>query len=370
VNKTYPSNGDNTLWGHSLGGMFVTYAMLKEPATFKSYIAVDPSMWWDKCYVPKLADKTLPALAGLNISLFIGGREGEALREMKIDTTDLVLKKTAPKTLSWKLAIYPDETHSSVRLKTTYDGLKFSYAGLTSNIEFHPMNGRVLKGKPIKLWFFDDTTKVRYTVDGSIPTMASAGVQSEITLPGPATVTYRRFSMRSMHDKSTTGTFILAEPLQPISQKKNVKPGGFNYSYYEGDWDIWPDLKNVKPVKAGITSSDFDVEKLPRKKDYALVIDGIMEAKEEGYYVFVLEADKNSKLYLGNALLIQWDGNYNRRSNSYILPLKKGFYPLRIEYLHKNEDFKLKMSYLTPSAMETKNLIAIPPEAQYHHVSK
>src|SRR5688500_7032592 len=65
VNQTYPSNGDNTLWGHSLGGMFVMYAMLKEPTTFKSYIAVDPSMWWDKCYIPKMAAKELPALADL-----------------------------------------------------------------------------------------------------------------------------------------------------------------------------------------------------------------------------------------------------------------------------------------------------------------
>jgi len=44
INQHYPSNGDNTLWGHSLGGMFVTYAMLTVPASFKSCIAVDPSM--------------------------------------------------------------------------------------------------------------------------------------------------------------------------------------------------------------------------------------------------------------------------------------------------------------------------------------
>jgi len=365
VNKTYPSNGDNTLWGHSLGGLFVMYAMLNEPTIFKSYIAVDPSLWWDKCYVPKMAASKLPTLAGLNTTLFISGREGEALKEMKIDTMDIVLKKMAPPNLSWKLIAYPDETHSSIRLKSTYDGLKFTYAGLTSNIEFHPMNGLLLKDKPIKVWYFDDTTKVRYTLDGRVPTIASPKVQREITLTGPARVTYKRFSMRSNHDKSTTGDFTIVEPLRPVTKQKNLKPGGFNYSYYEGDWDTWPELKNLKPAKTGITDNNFDVEKLPRKKNYALVIDGFLETKEEGYYLFFLEADKNSKLFLGNRLLIQWDGNYTRRVYTYILPLSKGFYPLRIEYLHKNEDFKLRTGYLTPSTMDPKNIGSIPSEMQY-----
>jgi hypothetical protein len=232
------------------------------------------------------------------------------------------------------------------------------------------MSGLVLKDKPIKIWYFDDTTKVRYTLDGTAPTIASKKVQPEITIAGPAKVTYKRFSMRSNHDKSTTGDFTIEAPLRPIAKQKNVKSGGFNYSYYEGDWDTWPELKNIKPARAGITNSDFDIDKLPRKKNYALVIDGLLEAKEEGYYIFVLDADKNSKLYLGNRLLIQWDGNYTRTTYSYILPLSKGFYPLRLEYLHKNEDFKLKMSYLTPSAIDSKNLIPIPLEVQYNQSKK
>ena len=64
VNKTYPSNGDNTLWGHSLSGMFTIYALLKEPDSFTSFIAVDPSLWWDVSLVPKLAAETLPELTG------------------------------------------------------------------------------------------------------------------------------------------------------------------------------------------------------------------------------------------------------------------------------------------------------------------
>ncbi len=151
----------------------------------------------------------------------------------------------------------------------------------------------------------------------------------------------------------------------PILNLKNLKQVVFSYSYYEGDWDKWPDLKNVKPVKTGITDKDFDPDNLGRKNNFALVIDGFLETKEDGYYIFLFEADKNSKLYIGDKLLIQWDGNYTRRTYSYIVPLSKGFYPFRVEYLHKIEDFKLALQYLTPSIIETKNTIPVPLEVQY-----
>jgi predicted alpha/beta superfamily hydrolase len=365
VNKTYPSNGDNTLWGHSLGGLFVIYAMLNEPKTFKSYIAVDPSLWWDSCYLPKIAGSKLPALAGSNTTIFISGREGRDGKSMRIDTMDLVLEKAAPQGLNWKIVTYPDETHSSVRLKTTYDGLKFTYAGYTGALEFHPMNGIILKDKPIKLWYFNDTTKVRYTVDGTEPTISSAKAQPEITLSEPATVTYKRFTNRDRYDKTVSGNFTTEKELHPMGRQKNTKPGGFNYIYYEGSWDKWPDIKSLKPAKTGITTSDFDADNLPRKNNFALVIDGLLETKEDGYYIFILDADKDSKLYIGNKLLIQWEGDYRRHTYSYILPLKKGFYPLRLEYLHKNEDFKLKLSYLTPGTISGKNPVPIPLNLQY-----
>src|SRR5665213_929328 len=47
INKKYPSNGSNILWGHSLGGLFVLYTLFTEPQLFDSYIAADPAVWWD-----------------------------------------------------------------------------------------------------------------------------------------------------------------------------------------------------------------------------------------------------------------------------------------------------------------------------------
>lgn len=369
VNKTYPSNGNNTPWGHSLGGLFVVYALLNEPKTFKSYIAVDPSLWWDKVYLPKVAAGKLSALAGLNTTLFMGGRDSEDGKSMKIDTMDAVFKKMAPVGFTWKTVMYPDETHSSVRLKLTHDGLKFIYRGYgTKGPTIHPTNGILLKNKPVKMWFFGDSSNVRYTTDGTEPTLASAKIKKEFTLSAPGKLIAKRFSNNGRYDTSSVGEFKEGTYLPALSKVKNAIPGGFNYAYYEGKWDKVPDFSKLKPIKSGLTDTAFKLNKLPGKNNFALLIDGWLQIKEDGYYLFGLASDDGSKLYINNRLVIDHDGLHsNDSAKSYILPLKKGFYPIRVEYFQKEGDADLDLLYLTPGISDIKKLISVPFELQYHH---
>jgi len=368
VNKTYPSNGDNTIFGHSFGGLFVMYALLNQPQVFKSYIAADPSFWWDKNCMNKMAIDKLPGLANLNKTLYISGREGGPYIGMGIVSMDSVLKKYAPEGFIWKDRAYPDETHGSVRLKSMYDGLKFTYSGYSNNgPEFHPMNGTLLKDKPVKIWYFDDPSALRYTIDGTEPTRSSPKMEAEITLSGPAKLSVKQFSNRDRFSNTTTGDFKIGMPLPALSKVKNVKAGGFHYNYYEGQWDKLPDFKTLTPVKSGVTDSSFNIDKFPQLFNFALLIDGYMEVKEDGYYIFGLDSDDGSKLYLNNQLVIDNDGLHGSSGGgkSYILPLQKGFYPFRLEYFQKDGGRALKLVYLTPSTINSKNPITIPLALQY-----
>ncbi len=151
---------------------------------------------------------------------------------------------------------------------------------------------------------------------------------------------------------------------KPLSNANNWQRGGFNYAYYEGTWDQWPDITKLTPVKTGITDSSFDTDKLPRKNHYALVIDGLLETNEEGYYIFGLNADKGSKLYIDHLLVATCDGEFPR---AIIVPLSKGFYPFRVEYLHQDEAYSLDwQQYLTPGILESQNYILIPANLQYN----
>lgn len=250
VNKTYPSNGDNTIFGHSFGGLFVMYALLNAPQAFNSYIAADPSFWWGHNYMDQVAIDKLPGLANLNKTLYISGREGGAYRGMGIADMDSILKKHTPAGFIWKDQPYPDETHGSVRLKSMFDGLKFTYSGfINAAVEFHPMNGILLKGKPTLVWVISDYSNVRYTTDGSEPTLASPKWGDEVSITGPAKLMVKSFTNRSKYDRVSSGEFKIGETLPGKYKPGKYKPGGLNYAYYEGEFDKLPDFKKLTPVK-------------------------------------------------------------------------------------------------------------------------
>ena len=366
INKSYPSNGNNILYGHSLGGLFSMYALLTEPDVFNSYLAVDPSFWWDDAHINKLAADKLSASLQSGKSLFIAGREGEGLKQMGIPSMDLLLKSQAPKDLNWKVAAYPDEHHGSVRLKGVYDGLKFFYDGYTSQaVEFHPMNGIVLKDKPYKVYYFGSSSSVHYTSDGSEPTSSSQKITPEISLTNGAKISAKSLGRHQRYNKTTVGEFKIGKPLAASAKPKDVKPGGLHYSYYEGEWDALPDFGKLKPIKSGIADKDFNVNKLSRPLNFACLIEGHIEIQKEGYYVFVLDSDDGSRLFFGDKLLIAYDGLHgDGKPKTYLVPLKKGFYPIRMEYFQKVGGAFLRLDYVVPGE-EQPRPIPIPFELQY-----
>lgn len=253
INKRYATSGSNTLFGHSYGGLFVTYALLTNPKPFDYYIAADPSFWWDNRYIAKLAmEKLNPALHN-DKSLFISGRGGNQSEGMGIPSVDSVFKMKAPPGLRWKVVDYPGETHNSVKFKTVYDGLRFTYDGFNAGFMVHPQHGIVMKGKPYKIWVFNESLiPLRYTVDGSEPGLQSDTAKQEIMLSDPSILTVKAFSSRKIYNKTVKVEFREGNMVQAVATPKNVKPGGLRYSYYEGEWDSLPDFRKLKPVQTAL----------------------------------------------------------------------------------------------------------------------
>ncbi|KQV50767.1 hypothetical protein ASC95_15585 [Pelomonas sp. Root1217] len=366
VNKTYPTNGNNILFGHSFGGVFSTYALLNEPQLFNSYLAVDPSFWWDSGYMNKLAADKLSASVPRGKALFIAGRAGEGLKEMAITGMDAILQSKAPQDLKWKIVAYADETHGSVRLKSVYDGLRFFYDGYSNKpIEFHPMNGVVLKDKPYKIYYFGSSQSVRYTTDGSEPAESSTKMGAENDLINDTKIFAKSVGRNDRYNKVSIGEFKVGKTLAASAMPKSAKPGGLHYSYYEGEWDALPDFEKLKALQSGITNKDFDVNRLPRQTNFACLIEGYIEIQKAGYYIFALDSDDGSKLYLGENLLISYDGLHGDGSpKTYLIPLEKGFYPIRMEYFQKAGGAHLKLQYVVPGE-EKPRPISIPFELQY-----
>jgi hypothetical protein len=282
-----------------------------------------------------------------------------------INRLDSVLRLKAPASLHWKMATFPNETHNSVRLKAMYDGIKFSYSGYsTASINFHPMNGLLLKDKAIWIWVNSDL-ELRYTTDGTEPNMTSKKVvDSKITLTGPSQLVLKSFSTSGKYDKTTRGVFELGEALSSVPKPKKVKQGGLKYSYYEGSWEKLPDFKKLTAVKTGIADSVFNINKLPGKTNFACLLEGYFEIPKDGYYYFGIVSNDGSKLFLGDKLIIDNDGVRDTESvKTFVIPLKKGFYPVRAEYFQKDGDTVFQLLYLD---LETQNATHFPFKFQYY----
>ena len=358
INNKLPTSGDNSLFGHSAGGVFAMYLLLKEPDLFTNYYCSDPAFPWNNRRIIAMAEETFKNSTELNKTLWINGVE-ETYRNVGIEMMDSVLKTMAPRGLRWKTSIYPNETHMSVRLKGIYDGLKYTFDGYNSKklVEFHPMNGSLLAGKPAPVFLNGSFPDVHYTTNGSEPDTSSKRAPQMIEITGPATLTVKWMGENRKYITSSKGNFELSNVWPALQNAKNFKHGGLRYSYYEGKWETLPDFTKLKAIKTGIADSSFSLEKLPAKSNFGCVFDGYLKIDIEGYYVFALCSSDGSKFFINDREIINNDGLHGSDwYKSYVVPLQKGFYPVRFEYFQSEGNRHLDFIYLSPNTNETVNV--------------
>lgn len=111
--------------GHSLGGLTTINCMLTRPNLFDSYIAVSPSIWWDRTSILKLAAQKLPYLSKANKKIFYScGNEGGHFRS-DIMRFDKLVKQYGLKKSKYKF--YPNEDHMTEPVPAYYDALRFIF---------------------------------------------------------------------------------------------------------------------------------------------------------------------------------------------------------------------------------------------------
>jgi predicted alpha/beta superfamily hydrolase len=59
-------------FGHSFGGLFGTYVLLREPTVFRSYIIASPSLWWDNGAIFTLEERYAQAHDDLAATAYFG----------------------------------------------------------------------------------------------------------------------------------------------------------------------------------------------------------------------------------------------------------------------------------------------------------
>lgn len=111
IEARYKTTGETAIVGESLAGLFVIETLLEEPDLFDTYIAFDPSLWWNAGALVERAAERIGAAAGRRL-YFASSGDG--------DVDDLirrfadVLAARAPSNLAWHFEPMPDETHATI----------------------------------------------------------------------------------------------------------------------------------------------------------------------------------------------------------------------------------------------------------------
>ena len=117
IRQRYPTTDERALIGESLAGLFVVETLLQEPTLFNSYIALDPSLWWNKGALLAAAPKLLPAVAKAKPRVFLASSGQPELAQTTQQLSALLqgaLLQGASSSLLAGYQPFPQETHSTV----------------------------------------------------------------------------------------------------------------------------------------------------------------------------------------------------------------------------------------------------------------
>ncbi|TGE07978.1 alpha/beta hydrolase [Hymenobacter fodinae] len=128
VEKTYRTNGQKTIIGQSLGGLFALEVLLKKPTLFNTYVIASPSLWWDDESLGKQAPMLLKqssTAAPTNVFVALGN-EGP---EMKKATEGMVslLRATPARVGRIDYVPFPEETHATILHRAVYKAFQTLY---------------------------------------------------------------------------------------------------------------------------------------------------------------------------------------------------------------------------------------------------
>jgi predicted alpha/beta superfamily hydrolase len=128
IDSAYRTNGRNMLIGHSYAGLFTLNTFLGHPERFDTYLAVDPSLWWDQGKLSEEAPELIKGKDFTGKSLYIGVSSEKQARQATIhhNKANHLLSEILPQAVNLRFfnKLFPDENHGTVAIPGIYDGIK------------------------------------------------------------------------------------------------------------------------------------------------------------------------------------------------------------------------------------------------------
>jgi predicted alpha/beta superfamily hydrolase len=163
IDQSYATAAYRVLVGHSLGGLFSLYAFLESPDLFRSYIAIDPSLWWDNAWLTsrlltRLKTPSSPRQHGHTI--YMSSANNLELKGPPANVMKQAQERFAGLLDGWnrasvhsRLDYFEDEDHNSIPQPAFYAGLKYIFEG------FRPPLLRIIDDPDVLSTHYDTLSK-------------------------------------------------------------------------------------------------------------------------------------------------------------------------------------------------------------------
>lgn len=110
IEARYATTDETAIVGESLAGLFIVETLVEEPQLFDTYIAFDPSLWWNRGALLERAAERLDALHGRVV--YLASSSEKELAEMTAQLAALL--EQAPSDTRTHYEAMPGETHATI----------------------------------------------------------------------------------------------------------------------------------------------------------------------------------------------------------------------------------------------------------------
>jgi predicted alpha/beta superfamily hydrolase len=113
INRRYRTTKETAIVGESFAGLFVVETFLLEPDLFDTYIAIDPSLWWNDQELVNGAAERLRSWPKLHKTLYVAQSSEEKVEGVANRFAE-AFRSHAPPEIRWQYQSLPNEKHATV----------------------------------------------------------------------------------------------------------------------------------------------------------------------------------------------------------------------------------------------------------------
>jgi hypothetical protein len=262
---------------------------------------------------------------------------------MGIASANTIFERRAPRDLHWTIVAYPGETHDSLKLKATYDALRYAYQGYTGDtIRIVPTGGTLIAGKPMFVTIDGaglDRLDLHYSTDGTTPTDASPKADKPFAVSDPEKTAVKVLSSRGVFDRMIPLNLRSGKAILPARGTRETSD--WQIAYYAAE--AWPGVRRAPAFKTAASDDRLDFSAAGRD-DFAGTITRNVAIPADGYYVLAVATHDKARVSIAGKALFEQDGSKGTPHEVFVEPLQRGVYPLRVDFLHATKGSQLQFA--------------------------